>query len=42
MAMPLIFTSGGARFGEIGGLTPRIGSDPWSRLMDEERRRHGG
>jgi hypothetical protein len=42
MASPLLFTLGGTRFSEIGGPTPRIGSDPWSRLMEEERRRPGG
>jgi hypothetical protein len=40
MAMPLIFSFGGS-FSELGGLTPRMGSDPWSRLMDEERQRNG-
>ena len=42
MAGPMIFTLGGIRFSEIGGPTPRMGSDPWSRLMEEEQRRHGG
>jgi hypothetical protein len=42
MAGPLFFTLGGIRFNELGGLTPRMGSDPWSRLMEEERRRPGG
>jgi hypothetical protein len=41
MSMPLIFTSG-TRFSELGGLTPRMGSDPWSRLMEEELRRPRG
>jgi hypothetical protein len=38
----MIFTLGGIRFNEIGGPTPRMGSDPWSRLMEEERRRYEG
>jgi hypothetical protein len=43
MAMPLIFTSGGTRFGPIGGMTePWSGGGParcWERLMQEERGR---
>jgi hypothetical protein len=43
MAGPLIFTSGGTRFGPIGGMTAPWSDDgparSWERLMQEERRR---
>jgi hypothetical protein len=42
MAMPMFFSLAASRCSELDGLTPRIGSDPWSRLMEEERRRPGG
>jgi hypothetical protein len=46
MAGPLIFTLGSNRFGPIGGMTGPWSDDGpsrcWERLMQEERRRHGG
>jgi phage terminase large subunit-like protein len=46
LAGPLIFSLSGNRFGPIGGMTGPWSDDGptrcWERLMDEERRRHGG